>query len=216
MIYAENILLCIAIPLLLSMFFTAGSARRFTAAFLTGMVCCLLSAYVSSYIHYISGIRAEDTSIYISPFVEEGMKFLPLVFLLYVMETGEETLLLFAIGIGTGFATLENSCYILTSGAERLSYVLIRGLAVGVMHFVSIFALALCLVIVRRLKAVSFAGVMGALTMSMTFHGLYNLLVSGPQPAAWMGYVLPVLTAVILYIPYRRMHPGGRIDPDGA
>ena len=41
MIYSENILLCISIPLLLTAIYTKGAARRSISAFLVGMVTCL-------------------------------------------------------------------------------------------------------------------------------------------------------------------------------
>ena len=44
MIYAENILLCIAIPLVISLLFVRGDVRRYTAAFLFGMGVCLIAA----------------------------------------------------------------------------------------------------------------------------------------------------------------------------
>ena len=56
-----------------------------------------------------------------------------------------------AVAIGAGFATFENCCYILTAGAESLPYILIRGMAVGVMHIVSILALPIWLIAARRL-----------------------------------------------------------------
>lgn len=205
MIYAENILLCIAIPMLLSLLFVRGGAQRFVASFLVGMIACLLAAYISGFLNLVSGMGAEDTSVFISPIVEEIIKLLPLLFCLYMFQPKDESITMIAVAIGAGFATFENCCYILSSGVETLRYVLIRGMAVGVMHIVSILALALGLVLARRFRALSFPGIVGALSLSMTFHALYNLLVSEPGVTAWIGYVLPVLTALILYLPYRRL-----------
>ena len=49
MIYAENILLCIGIPFLVSLLFIRGETRRYIAAFLLGMVMCLIAAYISGF-----------------------------------------------------------------------------------------------------------------------------------------------------------------------
>ena len=46
----------------------------------------------------------------------------------------------------------------------------------------------------------------GLLCLAMTFHGLYNLLVSEPGITSYIGYILPMLTAGFLYIPYRKLH----------
>ncbi|MBQ6623108.1 MAG: PrsW family intramembrane metalloprotease, partial [Mogibacterium sp.] len=178
MIYAENILICIAVPLIISLGFIHGSARRFTTAFLFGMGVCLLAAYISGFINVASGMGAEDTAIFISPIVEEIMKFLPILFFLFMFMPNDRTLLIIAVGICAGFATFENCCYILSTGVERLTYVLIRGMAVGVMHVVSGLAVSFGLVVARRYNMLTIAGVVGALGLSTTFHALYNLMVS--------------------------------------
>ena len=208
MIYAENILICIAIPLLLSLLFLRGNARTFTASFLLGMVFCLLAGYISGFICFVSGLSENDTSVFISPVIEEAMKFLPLLFYLFIFSPENDGLLMSAVGTGAGFGTFENCCYILTSGADHLGYVLIRGMAVGVMHIVSLLALVCGVILVRRTQALSFSGIVGALSLSMTFHGLYNLLVSEPGLSSAIGYILPLLTGIILYIPIRRLLTG--------
>ena len=42
MTYIENIFLCLALPMLLSLLFTSGSPRRFTLFVVLGMATCLL------------------------------------------------------------------------------------------------------------------------------------------------------------------------------
>lgn len=205
MIYAENILLCIVIPLLVSLLFTRGSVRRYVAAFLLGMGVCLISAYISSYLGLISGMEVNDTSVFLSPVVEELMKILPLLFFLVLFSPEDNAITMLAVAIGAGFATFENCCYILTAGAESLPYILVRGLAVGVMHIVSILALSIWLIVAKRLKAFSFSAVTGGLSLSMIFHALYNLLVSRPGFSTAIGYLMPLMAAAALYIPYRKL-----------
>ena len=206
MIYAENILICIAVPFLISLVFLRNQVRVFVASFLLGMSVCLLGAYIGGFIHLVSGLSEGDTAIFISPVIEELMKFLPLLFYLFLFRPEEKSLLMAALGIGTGFALFENCCYILTSGAGSMTYILIRGLAVGVMHTVSMLTLALCIMLALRFRALTFASLTGALSVSMTFHGLYNLLVSTSGITAAVGYALPVSTALLLYIPFKKLH----------
>ncbi|MBR6407470.1 MAG: PrsW family intramembrane metalloprotease [Clostridia bacterium] len=205
MIYAENILLCITIPLLISLLFVQGSVRRFIAAFLVGMGVCLLSAYISGFLSMATMMGENDTAIYISPIVEELMKLLPVLFCLAVFDPSEQGLDFVAVAVGAGFATFENCCYILTSGAEKLVYTMIRGLSVGVMHIVSIFALAFWLAVAKRLGALTFPSVVGALSLSMIFHALYNLLVSAPGVSSVIGYLMPIATALVLALIYRKL-----------
>ena len=205
MIYAENILICIAVPLLIALAFIQGSARRFAASFLAGMVACLLAAYISGFINVASGMGPEETAIFISPIVEEWMKLLPILFFLFMFMPQDKSLLIVAVGICAGFATFENCCYILTTGAESLPYILIRGMAVGVMHIVSGLAVTFGLVAARRFHALSLPSIVGALALSMIFHALYNLLVSKPGIPSAIGYTLPLLTVSTLYLPYRKL-----------
>ena len=205
MIYAENILLCIAVPLIVSLLFVRGEVRRYLAAFLLGMLVCLLAAYISGFLNLVTGMGENETAIFVSPMVEELMKLLPLLFFLVLLTPEDRTLAMLAVAIGAGFATFENCCYILTSGAESLSYVLIRGLAVGVMHIVSVLALSIWLILAKRLGVFSFPAVVGGLALAMIFHALYNLLVSEPGISSGIGYLLPPLTAAGLYLLYRKL-----------
>jgi len=205
MIYSENILICMAIPLLLTLFFLRGDLRQFVLNFVFGMATCLLGAYVSGFVDVASGLGADDTAVFISPVVEEGMKFLPLLFYFLMFEPDDSGLFHAAIGIGAGFASFENVCSMISAGTESISFLLIRGLAVGVMHIVSVFALTLGLATARRFQALRLASVVGALSLSMLFHGIYNLLVSVPGVTSWIGYALPLVTALLLLFAYKRL-----------
>ena len=205
MIYAENILICIAVPLLIALLFIRGNARRFVAAFLLGMGVCLISAYIAGFFNLVTGLGENDTSIFLSPVIEELMKLLPLIFFMLLFSTEDRTFAMIAVAVGAGFATFENCCHILTSGADSLPYILIRGLSVGVMHIVSILALSIWLILAKRLKAFSFPAVVGGLSLSMIFHALYNLLVSEPGVFSVVGYAMPLIAAALLYLLYRKL-----------
>ena len=204
-VYSENILFCIAVPLIVVLFFIRGNARRFVLSFLVGMAVCLLSSYIGGFFGTAGEMDARETAIFISPIVEELMKLLPLLFIFIVFKPTSHALFLAAAGLGAGFATFENCCYLLSSQNTSLAFTAIRGLAVGVMHIVCILVLALSLLIIRRYEAYSFAAIVGAVSLSMTFHALYNLLVSGEGASPYIGFVLPLFTAVLIYLPCRKL-----------
>ena len=204
MIYSENVLLCLVIPLLITFFFLQGLARKVMESFVFGMIWCLMSAYISGFAKVISGMSAEDTAVYISPLIEEVMKFLPVLFILYVLEADDNELLVASIAIGAGFATFENICYLVSSGEVKMSFVLVRGLAVGIMHIASIVILSGTIIIVRKYGAVSLPALVGALSMSSTLHALYNLLVSKPGLSSKIGYGMPFVSSLLLLIVLRR------------
>lgn len=205
MIYAENILICIAIPLIVSLFFIHGNVRRYMGAFLTGMIMCLLSAYISSFLGGAFDVADNEMAVFLSPMVEELMKLLPLMLAMLLLGVEDTALTTLAVATGAGFATYENCCYILTSGAENLGYVLIRGLAVGVMHIVSILALAIWFSLAKRLKVFTLSSVMIGVSIAMIFHSLYNLLVSRPGISTTIGFIMPLATAAGLFILFRRL-----------
>ena len=211
MIYAENILLCIAIPLLIVLIFLHGKTRLFAGSFLVSMCMCLIAAYVSGYISLISDMSVEDVQVFVSPVIEELFKFLPILFYLVLFEPEDERVFLAGLGVGSGFATFENCCYILSSGAESLPYIMIRGMSVGVMHIVSVMALTIGIIMARRFKVLSTAAILGAISLSMIFHGLYNLLVSEPGISSYIGYILPILTALLLYLLVGRIRSADQV-----
>ena len=200
MVNAENVLICIAVPLAISFLFIKGSARQLVSAFLAGMVGCLLSAYIAGFIQMTSGYSTEDTSIFLSPMIEECMKLLLILFCIYLYGASSRRIELLAIGIGAGFATFENCCILLSSGTLQLSYMLVRGLAVGVMHIATLVALAKGIQLLKLHKAFYFVGIAGILSIPVTIHGLYNLLVSKPGVSSYIGYAMPMLCVILLYM----------------
>ncbi len=205
MIFSENILICMALPMLLTAFLVRGNARRLVVNFIIGMAACLLGAYVSGFINVAFGYGTEDTAIFISPIVEETMKFLPLLFYFLMFAPEDDRLFHAAVGVGAGFASYENVCSMITSGTGSLVFLLIRGLAVGVMHIVSISSLALGLMLARHYKVSGLSSVLGALSVSMLFHAIYNLLASEPGISSAIGFCLPLVTALLLLLTYRKL-----------
>lgn len=129
MTYIENIFLCLALPMLLSLLFTSGSPRRFTLFVVLGMATCLLSAYVSSFFMGRHQCSAVTTAIEIAPVCEEILKLLPLLLYFLIFEPDSHKLTPAAIGIAVGFATFENVCYLTENGAGSFVFLLIRGMS---------------------------------------------------------------------------------------
>ena len=86
MTYIENIFLCLALPLILSLFFMKGRVRRYALFLTVGMAVCLLSAYVNSFFMGQYGVDGTVSAIEITPVCEEVMKLLPLLFFYLIFE----------------------------------------------------------------------------------------------------------------------------------
>ena len=193
MTYIENIFLCLALPMLLSLLFTSGSPRRFTLFVVLGMATCLLSAYVSSFFMGRHQCSAVTTAIEIAPVCEEILKLLPLLLYFLIFEPDSHKLTPAAIGIAVGFATFENVCYLIQNGAGHFSFIFFRGIGTGAMHVICGAIVGGGLAYVWQRTWLEIAGTCGLLGAAITFHAIYNLLIAYGSAAQYIAYLLPVL-----------------------
>lgn len=200
MTYIENIFICIAIPLILCLFFREGKERKFTFFVIVGMATCLLSAYVSSFFVGYYGVGPVAAVVEITPACEEIMKFLPLFFYLAIFEPEPRNIASAAVGIAVGFATFENVCYLTENGAENFSILLIRGISAGALHILCGIAVGYGIAYVFRKRWIALTGTVGALGACVVFHGIYNLLISGDGIWKTAGYIFPSGLILFLFI----------------
>ena len=207
MTYIENIFLCLAVPMLLSQLFTAGSTRRFTTFVVLGMFTCLLSAYVSSFFMGRHQCDAMTTAIEIAPVCEEIMKLLPLLLYFLIFEPDSHDLTPAAIGIAVGFATFENACYLTENGAGSFFHLLIRGMSAGALHLHCGILTGLALAYVFRRSWLAYTGTIGILGFCMVLHGIYNLLITADGFWQVLGYLYPSALIAVLFV-VRLLHRG--------
>ena len=206
MTYIENIYLCLALPLILSLFFTRGRARSFPLFVVTGMGVCLLSAYVSSFFMGYCGADARQAVVEITPVCEETLKLMPLLFYLLVLEPDARELPGAALAIAVGFATFENVCYLTENGAEDFTFLLIRGLSAGALHILCGTLSGYGIALVFRHRWLALTGTVALLGACIALHGIYNLLIMAQGAWRTAGYLLPSALLVCLYL-LRRLLP---------
>ncbi len=196
--YIENVFICLAAPLLIAVLCLKGTRRRLILFLLAGMTACLFSSYISTFLAAALHTDRLSASLEIAPMVEEIMKLFPLLFYLMVFEPrirdASDSMQMIAVG----FATFENVCYLTTNGAANMFRLLIRGFSTGAMHVVCGAIVALGLFHLWDRLWLRAAGTVGLLALAITYHGVYNILVSQTGIAAWIGYLIPLLTAVTL------------------
>ena len=203
MTYIENVFLCLALPLILSLFFTVGRTRRFTLFVTVGMAVCMLSAYVSSFFMGQYGTDATVAAIEITPVCEEIMKLLPLLFYLLIFEPKPIELPSVAIAIGVGYATFENVCYLTENGAANFTFMLIRGISAGALHILCGILSGFGISYVFRRHWLAITGTVGILGTCTGLHAIYNLLITASGAWKTAGYLLPsVLIAVLFFGKY--------------
>ena len=200
MTYIENIFLCLALPLILSMFFIKGRVRRYALFLTVGMAVCLLSAYISSFFMGQYGVDGTVAAIEITPVCEEVMKLLPLLFFYLVFEPEPKEMPAAAIAIAVGFATFENVCYLTENGAANFNFLLIRGISAGALHLLCgvLSGFGVSYVFCRRWLAAT--GTVGILGACIGFHAIYNLLITAEGAWKTAGYLFPSFLIVCLYL----------------
>lgn len=193
--YIENIFVCLAAPLLIAILCMRGKGRRMMIFLLAGMTVCLLSSYISSFLAIVHGADLITASIELSPFVEELMKLFPVMFFLLVFEPEIKDTSDACLMTAIGFATFENVCFLMQNGAESLLRLAIRGLGTGVMHVVCAYIIAGGLIKLWDRAWLRMAGTVALLAVAITYHGIYNILVSQTGAVAFVGYFIPLFTA---------------------
>ncbi len=210
MTYLEYIFLCLAVPLLIASVLLSGKTRLFLRFFLVGMVVCLLSSYCNSFIAAVSGMPLADAMAKYTPMLEESLKALPLVYYLLVCSPSAKRCLHAALALGLGVATLENCCYLLGAEAQGLSFVLMRGLATGVLHALCAALFGAALFLLQQGDPLRWLGVFAAFCQCVAYHALYNLLVTASGAWQMVGYCLPFATAVVVIALWLLQHRAAR------
>lgn len=202
--YIENIYVCLAAPIFIAILCIHTRGRRMMMFVFGGMTVCLLSSYISTFIAAALGADAVNASLQVAPFVEEIMKLCPVLFYLLVFEPGREGLSGSVLMTAVGFATLENACYLSQNGAEHFIHLLVRGFGTGAMHVVCGAIIGIGLLYLWDKIWLQIAGTIGLLTIAITYHGIYNMLVEKPGMPAVAGYFIPLATAFFIVIPLNR------------
>ena len=194
--YIENIYICLAAPILIAILCLRTprrKMRRMLLFLLGGMTVCLLSSYISTFLAALHETDTLTASIEIVPMVEEIMKLFPILFYILVFEPDREDCPGMLLMVAAGFATFENVCYLVSNGAENILSLLIRGFGTGAMHVINGALIGIGLLLLWDQMYLRVAGMFGLLAVGITFHAIYNVLVSQKGPAAWVGYVIPLV-----------------------
>jgi len=198
--YIENIYLCLVMPLLVAIFCMESKRRASLLLLLGGMTMCLASAYISTFFTGITGADPISATTNITPIVEETMKLLPVLFYLLVFEPESRNAANGLMMTAVGFATFENVCYLTTNGASDVTYLLIRGAGTGAMHIICATLMGVGLLALWDVAWLKVLGTLALLGLVVTYHAIYNLLVSQTGVVAVIGFLLPLLTFILVRV----------------
>ena len=190
--YIENVFVCIAAPLLVAMFCMGKKHTRVFLFFISGMAMCLLSAYINTFFAQYYNADMLNATSQIAPVVEEIMKLMPILFYLLVFQPKGQDIFVAVLIVAAGFATFENTCYLIQNGAAELSFLFIRGFGTGAMHIVCGAIVGYGMVYVWQRSWLKIAGSFGLLCAAITFHAVYNLLVVYGGSLQIVAFTLPI------------------------
>ena len=200
MTYIENIYACLAAPLLIAIICLKGKPRTSLMFILGGMTACLLSSYISSFFAIMTGADALGASLEISPVIEELMKIAPIIFWLMVYEPHKMEVSIEIVITAVGFATFENVCYLTSNGAASLRHTIIRGFGTGAMHIVCGLIIAFGLLYLWDRLYLRVAGTLGLVAGAITYHAVYNILVSQTGAAFLIGCLIPMISVILMLL----------------
>ena len=186
------ILICIAVPLLLLMTLMDARSRLLTGFMLVGMLTAASAYEINSTVQVMFWMTGQEVSVRAAPVIEELLKAVPILFYSVVVNDDRKILLPLSMAVGIGFAILENA-YLLTAYIDQvtISWALVRGLSTSLSHGLCTLTVGYGMSFVRKQKKLFYTGIFGLLSLAMTFHAVFNLLIQSQYD--WIGMGLPIL-----------------------
>lgn len=205
MVNIENIYICMIAPILISAFFLPKEYAKILIFTIAGMTACLFSAYINVFFANVYETDIALATVEIAPLIEEVMKILPILFYCIIFNPDTKKIYLAVLIVAVSFATFENVCYLVVQGMENFQYVFMRGFVTGSLHLVCGLIVGVGLMFIWEEKWLRVIGSFALLCVAVTYHGLYNLLVSESGILQIVGSLMPILTLLAFGILKKRI-----------
>lgn len=187
------IFICFTVPILLLMTLLDRRAQLLLGFMLLGMLVAVSAYEVNTMVQLTLGMSGQDISIRVAPIVEELLKALPVLFYAALICEDRRTLLPLAMSVGIGFALIENA-FLLITYMDRVSlgWAVVRGVSTSLSHGMCTLSVGFGMQFLKLQKKLFYTGIFGLLSLAMTFHAVFNLLIQSPYD--WLGMLLPIVT----------------------
>ena len=189
--------ICMFAPLLLSLPLIKKSSRGIMIFILIGIGVALFISEINGLFLRMMNNNTAYVTTTITPVTEEIIKALPILVYAFVFTDKREKLITASFAVGIGFALFENT-YILTQTSTQVTigWAIIRGFSTALMHGICTAAIGFGMSFIRKKKKLFYCGTIALLLLSVTYHGIFNMLVQS-ESLKYFGFFLPVVT----YIP---------------
>lgn len=191
-------------PILLLMTLLDRRAQLLLTFMLLGMLVAVSSYELNTTAQLLLGMSGQDISVRVAPIVEELLKALPVLFYAALICEDRKTLLPLAMSVGIGFALMENA-FLLITYIDRVSlgWAVVRGFSTSLSHGMCTLAVGYGMQFLKLQKKLFYPGIFGLLSLAMTFHGVFNLLIQSSYD--YLGMLLPIVT----YLSFRLLTAKG-------
>ena len=195
------VFICIIVAFGMMLPLVDTKTRNVVLYVMSGVCCCL---FISEVNYMLLGLFDEDllyTTITITPITEELIKAIPVLYCAIVITDDRRTLIANAFAVGVGFALLENMIVLLQNVNDAtIAWAFVRSFGSGMVHGICTVMVGYGVSYVRKRRKLFWCGTFSLLSVAITYHGVYNVLVQSDY--RMVGIFLPIITyiPIILYI----------------
>ena len=193
------------------------SLRKVLAVIFVGGLTAIASMYINGWLIQELGIDFREYARYVSPFVEEFLKALVVIYLFRSSRIGflvDSAIMGFAVG--AGFALVENYLYLQTHGTAAMGVWIVRGFGTAIMHggVSAIFAILSQTLTERQMK-INPAYYLPGLAAAAFLHSVFNhFLVAPVLQTIGTLLILPPLVSMLFQRSAQSLHDWLELDFD--
>ena len=190
---------CIVAPLLILLLMLRGRSRTLLGYLMIGMFVSLFASELNSVLATWLQTDSFYLTTVVTPIAEEIAKALPVMFYALVFIDKQDKVIPIAFAVGVGFAMFENTVILIQNlDSVTVGWAIVRGFITALMHAVCTAAIGFGICFVKKEKALFLCGTFALLSLSIIYHGIFNMLVQSDYKI--LAIILPVVTYIPLVI----------------
>ena len=184
------------VPILLMACLLEKKARQPIIFVLIGIFVSVFAAEVNGLLSSVLPMSRFEITIVVTPITEEILKAIPILIYAIIITEKKELLFTASMAVGIGFAVLENAFYLLNDSTFDMFDAIVRAFGAGLMHGICTLLVGVGISFVRKKNKLFVVGTFALLSIAITYHGIYNMLVQSDY--RMIGFLLPIST----YVPF--------------
>ena len=187
--------LSITVPMLIVLIMSKRKARIQIIFIIIGLTVALFSGEINGVISLLLPFSTTAFVTTFTPIIEELFKAIPIFICAFIIKPSRQNLIEYSIALGVGFAVLENASIFATSSAEiSFATALLRPFGAGMLHVITTLIVGFGLSFINDNRKLIFSGSVGLIATAITFHSIYNYLVS--YEYHFLGFILPTVVFI--------------------